>query len=135
MSDEPKDPDSRRAFRERLEKEVMPGLAQPRSNMRMAVATNIMAIVDRQIGQGDHEAKKEWEQLLELVKGQPEATTMVANLAAAVHKYDEDLQAKIQAGADEAKLRSSAADLLKRVVMSMAKPPAEAEAGAKKTEA
>jgi uncharacterized protein DUF6285 len=135
MSDEPKESESRRAFRDRLEKEVVPGLSQPRSNMRIAVATNILAIVDRQIGQGDHEARKEWEQLKDLVKGQPEAATMIANLEEAVHKYDEDLQAKIQAGADEAKLRASAADLLKRVVMSMAKPPAESEAGAKKTEA
>jgi hypothetical protein len=129
MSDEPKESEFKRVFRERLEKEVIPRLTNPRISMRSAVAVNIIAIVDRQIGQGDPDAKKEWQQLRDLVKNQPAGAAMVENLEAAVHKYDEDIQRQIQAGGDEAKIRRSAAQVLKMAVMAKVKPPAEAAGG------
>lgn len=131
MSDEPKESEFSRVFRERLEKEVIPRLTNPRINMRSAVAVNIMAIIDRQIGQGDPEARKEWQQLRDLVKSQPAAGAMIENLETAVHKYEEDLQRQIQAGGDEAKIRRSAAQILKMAVMAKVKPAAE-DAGAGK---
>lgn len=126
MTDDPKESEFKRVFRERLEKEVVPRLTNPKISVRSAVAVNIMAIVDRQIGKGDPEAKKEWQQLRDLVKNQPGGVSMVENLEAAVHKYEEDLQRQIEAGGDEAKLRSSAARVLKLAVMAKVKPPAEA---------
>ena len=126
MTDEPKDSEFRRMFRERLEKEVIPNLTDPKTRVRSAVAANIMAIVDRQIGNGDSEASKEWQELRDLVKNQPGGVSLVENLEAAVHKYEEDLQRQIQAGGDEAKLRSSAARVLKMAVMAKMNPPAEA---------
>jgi uncharacterized protein DUF6285 len=125
MTDEPKESEFRRMFRERLEKEVIPGLADPKARVRSAVAVNIMAIVDRQIGKGDSEASKEWQELRDLVKNQPGGVGLVENLEAAVQKYEEDLQRQIQAGGDEARLRSSAVNVLKMAVMAKMNPPAE----------
>jgi predicted RNA-binding Zn ribbon-like protein len=111
-----------KAFRARLENEVLPRLTNP-ENQRSAVAVRIMSIVDRQIGQGDHEARKEWDHLRDFVKSQPAAVAMVETLQEAVNKYDDDLTKQIAAGADEAKVRRSAAGLINMAVMQKVKGP------------
>ena len=127
MSDEPKQDEPRQrdvatAFRMRLERDVLPRLANP-ENVRSTVAVGIMAIVDRQIGQGDPEARGEWQRLRESVKSHPAAVAIVDNLEAAVAKYEENLHKQIASGADEAKVRRSAAGLINMAVMAKIKDP------------
>ena len=132
MSDEPKPDDPKpeeprqrgvgEAFRLRLERDVLPRLADPK-NMRSAVAVRVMSIVDRQIGQGDASAKAEWQDLREFVKDHPAGLAVVENLEAAVTKYEQNLEKQIAAGADEAQVRKSAAGLINMAVMSKIKDP------------
>lgn len=122
QSDEPMQRDVGTAFRMRLQNDVLPRLADPK-NERSAMAVKIMSIVDRQLGQGDPEAHREWEVLRESVKGQPEKVAMVENLQAAVAQYEEKLRKQIAAGADEAKVRRTAAGLINMAVMAKIKDP------------
>ena len=123
MTDKPKETDFGKAFRERLEKEVVPLLKNPGISLRSAVAVNIMAVVDRQIGLGDPEATKEWSRLRDVVKAHPGAEAMLTDLEAAVRKYEEDLHKQIAAGADETQVRKAAAAVIKMAVMAkMSKP-------------
>jgi hypothetical protein len=57
------------------------------------------------------------------VKGQPEKVAMVENLAAAVAQYEEKLKKQIAGGADEAKVRRTAAGLINMAVMAKIKDP------------
>jgi hypothetical protein len=123
MSDQPKESEFGKAFRERLEKELVPQLTNPKISLRSAVAVNIMAVVDRQIGQGDPDASKEWSRLRDVVKVHPGAEAMVTELEAAVRKYEEDLHRQIAAGADEGQVRKAAAAIIKMAIMAKMKGP------------
>lgn len=120
--DEPRQRDVGEAFRMRLERDVLPRLDDPK-NVRSAVAVRVMSIVERQIGLGDEAARAEWQNLREFVKNQPAALAMVETLEAAVTKYDENLRKQIAAGAEETKVRKSAAGLINMAVMAKIKDP------------
>jgi hypothetical protein len=133
MTDQPKDADDvvDPSFPEQLEKALGVKLPSPKISMRSAVALAIMAIVDRQIGKGDPEAGKEWGKLRDIVQAHPAANMQVTELQAALEKYDEDLQKQIQAGADEAQVRRTAATIVKMAIMSKMKTFQTAAASAR----
>jgi hypothetical protein len=133
MSDHVKDDEDTvdAAFPEKLEKALGVKLPSPKISMRSAVALAIMAIVDKQIGQGDPEAPKEWDKLRGVVEAHPAASHQVAELQTALTKYDEDLQKQIAGGADPVQVRRTAATIVKMAIMSKMKSFQTAAASAR----
>ena len=88
------------AVRHFLEKEVVPALDGPRQ-FHARVAANVLAIVDRELTQGEAQLRAEWCRLTELLGGATPATPPVraAELRDAVAALARELSARIRAGA------------------------------------
>jgi hypothetical protein len=123
MSDQPKDSEFGKVFRERLEQELASKLTTPKIATRNAIAMGLMAIVDRQIGKGESDTEEAWARLLEVVQANPAAQHMVTELKAALTQYETDIQKQIEAGGDEAEVRKTASAIIKMAIMVKVQPP------------
>lgn len=134
------DPEMARKLREKLESELIPKLQNQKIRTRTAVAVSVIALVDRQIGQGEGQLEEEWEKLRIIAKDQPKALELVENLKVAIDKYDDEIRTKSrEAEADEAAMRRAANGVIRSAIMAKLKSlqdldreedAREAEAGA-----
>ena len=123
MSDQPKELDFGKVFREKLERAMASTLTTPKIAKRNAIGMGIMAIVERQIGKGESDTADAWARLHEVVAGNPAAEQMVTDLEGALKQYEADIQKQIQAGADEAQARKTSAAVIKMAIMMKMQPP------------
>lgn len=122
MTDKTVDPEMARKLRERLETELIPKLQNQKIRTRTAVAVNVIALVDRQIGQGEGGLDGEWEKLRQITKDQPKALHLVDSLKAAIDKYDDEIRTKSRdAEADEAAMRRAANGVIRSAIMAKLK--------------
>ena len=116
------DPEMAAKLRERLETELIPKLQNQKIRTRTAVAVNVIALVDRQIGQGESGLEKDWEQLRQITKDQPKALQLVESLKAAIDKYDDEIRTKSRdAEADEVAMRRAANGVIRSAIMAKLK--------------
>lgn len=112
------DPQLVKMLRDKLETDLMPRITGQKIRLRTAVAVNVIALVDRQIGKAEGPLTEEWDKLRTLVKDHPKALKLVDDLQAALLKYDEDIKVKVRdAEADEAAMRSAANNVIRAAVM------------------
>jgi hypothetical protein len=122
MTNKSVDPEMAAKLRERLETELIPKLQNQKIRTRTAVAVNVIALVDRQIGQGESGLEKDWEQLRQITKDQPKALQLVESLKAAIDKYDDEIRTKSRdAEADEAAMRRAANGVIRSAIMAKLK--------------
>jgi hypothetical protein len=122
MTEKTIDPEMAAKLKERLENELIPRLQNQKIRTRTAVAVSIMALVDRQIGQGEGSLEKEWGQLRQMTEGQPKALQLVESLKAAIDKYDAELREKsAEAEADEPAMRQAANGVIRGAIMAKLK--------------
>jgi hypothetical protein len=122
MTNKSIDPEMAAKLRERLETELIPKLQNQKIRTRTAVAVNVIALVDRQIGQGESGLEKDWEQLRQITKDQPKALQLVESLKAAIDKYDDEIRTKSRdAEADEVAMRRAANGVIRSAIMAKLK--------------
>lgn len=85
-------------IRGKLAEKLAPVLGDPKNRLRMMVAVKVLAIVNREIGQGAARLESDWANLKETVAAQEGAPELVASLEAAVGTYRDELQARIASG-------------------------------------
>jgi hypothetical protein len=96
-------------------------LADPKGRLKMTVALRVLAIVNREIGQGQPRQESDWTSLKAAVASQEGAGELVASLETAVTAYADELQKRIASGdmeekpAREAALKVVQAALLKKL--------------------
>jgi hypothetical protein len=116
------DPEMAAKLRERLENELIPRLQNQKIRTRTAVAVSVIALVDRQIGQGEEGLEGEWQKLRQLTTDQPKALQLVESLKAAIDKYDDEIRTKSrEAEADEAAMRRAANGVIRGAIMAKLK--------------
>jgi hypothetical protein len=116
------DPEMARKLREKLETELIPKLQNQKIRTRTAVAVNVIALVDRQIGQGEGQLDDEWEKLRDITRDQPKALALVESLKVAIDKYDEEIRTKSRdAEADEPAMRRAANGVIRSAIMAKLK--------------
>ncbi len=116
------DPEMARKLRDKLETELIPKLQNQKIRTRTAVAVSVIALVDRQIGQGEGQLEEEWEKLRNIAKDQPKALALVENLKVAIDKYDDEIRTKSrEAEADEAAMRRAANGVIRSAIMAKLK--------------
>jgi hypothetical protein len=121
-SDKNIDPEMAAKLRERLENELIPKLQNQKIRTRTAVAVSVIALVDRQIGQGEEGLEGEWQKLRQLTTDQPKALALVDSLKAAIDKYDDEIRTKSrEAEADEAAMRRAANGVIRSAIMAKLK--------------
>lgn len=98
MADEQDKDKMAEAIRGKLAERLAPLLGDPRNRLRMLVAMKVLAIVNREIGQGEPRLESDWVNLKEAVAGQEGASELVATLEKAVGTYRDELQSRIAAG-------------------------------------
>jgi uncharacterized protein DUF6285 len=117
MSDEQDKRDKQKlveALRVKLAERLAPVLADPRNRLRTIVAVKVLAIVNREIAQGEPPLDAEWANLKETVAGYEGAAELVSSLEAAVRGFSDDLRARIAAGeVEEAPARAAAAKVIR----------------------
>ena len=116
------DPEMAKKLRERLETELIPKLQNQKIRTRTAVAVNVIALVDRQIGKGEEQLEAEWEKLRQIAHDQPKALKLVEDLRAAIYKYDDEIRTKSrEAEADEPAMRQAANGVIRGAIMAKLK--------------
>ena len=85
-------------IRNKLAERLAPVLGDPRNRLRMMVAVKVLAIVNREIGQGAPRLESDWANLKETVASQEGAAELVSSLETAVGTYREELQSRIASG-------------------------------------
>jgi hypothetical protein len=116
------DPEMARKLRDKLETELIPKLQNQKIRTRTAVAVSVIALVDRQIGQGEGQLEEEWEKLRNIAREQPKALELVENLKVAIDKYDDEIRTKSrEAEADEAAMRRAANGVIRSAIMAKLK--------------
>lgn len=85
-------------IRSKLAERLAPVLGDPKNRLRMMVAVKVLAIVNREIGQGAARLDSDWANLKETVAAQEGASELVASLEAAVGTYRDELQERIASG-------------------------------------
>jgi hypothetical protein len=121
-SDKNIDPEMAAKLRDKLENELIPKLQNQKIRTRTAVAVSVIALVDRQIGQGEEGLAGEWEKLRQLTKDQPKALQLVESLKAAIDKYDDEIRTKSrEAEADEPAMRKAANGVIRGAIMAKLK--------------
>jgi hypothetical protein len=98
MADEQDKEKLAEAIRGKLAERLEPLLGDPRNRLRMMVAMKVLAIVNREIGQGEPRLQSDWSSLKETVAGQEGVPELVATLETAVGTYRDELQSRIAAG-------------------------------------
>ena len=116
------DPEMARRLREKLETELIPKLQNQKIRTRTAVAVSVIALVDRQIGQGEGQLEDEWVKLRLIAKDQPKALQLIDSLKVAIDKYDDEIRTKSrEAEADEAAMRRAANGVIRSAIMAKLK--------------
>ncbi|HET8645932.1 MAG TPA: hypothetical protein VFO85_10605, partial [Vicinamibacteria bacterium] len=116
------DPELARKLKEKLETELIPRLQNQKIRTRTAVAVSVIALVDRQIGQGEGGLEEEWEKLRQMTHDQPKALQLVENLKLAIDKYDDEIRTKSkEAEADEPAMRKAANGVIRGAIMAKLK--------------
>jgi hypothetical protein len=106
------------AIRDKLAERLAPLLGDPRNRLRMMVAMKVLAIVNREIGQGEPRLQSDWASLKETVAGQEGAPELVASLETAVSTYRDELQSRIAAGEmDEGPAREAAVKVIQLALL------------------
>lgn len=122
MTENKVDPELAKRLKDKLENELLPKLHSSKIKTRTVIAVNVIALVDRQIGKAEGPLEAEWEKLRGYVQDQPKAVKLVADLQAAVLKYDEELRNKTDdAEADEDAMRKAANGIIRSAVMAKLK--------------
>jgi hypothetical protein len=109
------------ALRAKVNERLAPMLADPKGRLKMTVALRVLAIVNREIGQGQPRQESDWTSLKAAVASQEGAGELVASLETAVTAYADELQKRIASGemeekpAREAALKVVQAALLKKL--------------------
>lgn len=85
------------AARQHLERQVIPGLADARLRFQTLVAANVLAVVERELAQGEQALAAAWGRLAAL-DGQPGLPPSGAALAAEVAARSQELCRRIRAG-------------------------------------
>jgi len=121
MFDQPTAAELIAAVRQHLEGQVIPGLAEGRLRFQTLVAANVLAVVERELAQGEQALAAAWGRLAALDGGAGEPPSGAA-LAAQVEARSRALCARIRAGEFDAgpgrgallaHLRETAVDELK----------------------
>lgn len=116
------DPEMARKLREKLETELIPKLQNQKIRTRTAVAVSVIALVDRQIGQGEAGLDEEWQKLRQIAQDQPKALQLVDTLKVAIDNYDQEIRTKsAEAEADEAAMRRAANGVIRSAIMAKLK--------------
>ena len=106
------------ALRVKLAERLAPVLADPRNRLRTIVAGKVLAIVNREIGQGSPPLDAEWAALRDTVAGQPGAAELVSTLETSVRGFADDLRARIAAGeVEEAPARAAAVKVIRLALL------------------
>lgn len=122
------DEEMARKLKEKLETELIPRLQNQKISLRTVVAVNVIAIVDRQIGEGEGSQEEEWDKLRGFVKDHPRALELVENLKVAIDKYDEEIRTKTrESELDEKAMRRAASGVMRSAIMAKLKSLQEAD--------
>ena len=97
------------ALKAKVNARLAPMLADPKGRLKMTVALRVLAIVNREIGQGEPRLESDWTNLQAAVASQEGAAELVTSLQSAVTAYADELQKRIASGEMEEKPAREAA--------------------------